>query len=288
VPTWLDELPMGSLPGGDQVGDQPGNGDGLPIPQEPGTKPDLPAEPQLEPNLEPSAPIESPLEKQRFRHARTNFSNFASSGGANSKALRRAVSDYVRSGTGGSRNAVRRMGSSRASASKALGVFRQFQREGVEDTLLQLNLRDLVGGSPQDVFLGLTEVVCNDGGPIDEAIGRDAWLETIAQIDQLGMIDMETLTGDQIREFFLSFISHAIEALLYQEIGINGFQFANSLQDIESFDLQFRSYIERAVHDSFSSDLAVISAMSDKDIKTIVDKTYQDAWALLEDLGGEE
>lgn len=251
VPTWLDELPTGLLPGGNQNGDQSGNGDGLPIPQEPGMNPQLPAEPQLKPDLEPSALIESPPEKQRFRHARTSFSNFASSGGANSKALRRAVSNYVRSGTRGSRNAVRRMGSSRTSASKALGVFRQFQREGVEDTLLQLNLRDLVGGSPQDVFLGLTEVICNDGGPIDEAIGRDAWLETIAQIDQLGIIDMETLTGDQIREFFLSFISHAIEALLYQEIGINGFQFANSLQDIESFDLQFRSYIERGVHDFF-------------------------------------
>jgi len=44
----------------------------------------------------------------------------------------------------------------------------------------------------------------------DEAIGRDAWLETIAQIDQLGIENLESLTNEQIREFFLSFIAHAI------------------------------------------------------------------------------
>ena len=138
------------------------------------------------------------------------------------------------------------------------------------------------------MFLGLTEVICRDGGPIDEAIGRDAWLETVAEIDRFGIDNLEALTGDQIREFFLSFIAHAIEARLYQEIGINGFRVAEDIEDIEGLDAQFRSYIERAVRDSFSSDLTRLSAMSDHDIRTVVDRTYREAWELLELIGDRE
>jgi hypothetical protein len=280
VPTWLDEPQTGTLPRADDAGDLAGGGNSTSDGGDQGT-------PQ-ETDAAPRPVVEPPPEPERFRRARGNFSRFAASGGNNGGALRRAVRDYVRSGTGGSANAVRRMGASRAAGSNALGVFRGFQRDGVQETLLRLNLQNLAGGSPQDVFLGLTEVICRDGGPVDEAIGRDAWLETVAEIDRFGIDDLETLTGVQIREFFLSFIAHAVEARLYQEIGVNGFRVAEDIDDIEGFDAQFRSYIERAVRDSFSSDLTALSAMSDRDIRTVVDRTYREAWELLELLGDRE
>ena len=46
----------------------------------------------------------------------------------------------------------------------------------------------------------------------------------------------EALTADQVREIFLSFIAHTVEARLYQEIGVNGFEFAEGLDDIDGFD----------------------------------------------------
>ena len=280
VPTWLDEPQTGTLPGADDVGALAGGGNDTSDNGHQGT--------HQEPDATPRPVIQPPPESERFRRARANFSRFAGSGGNDRGALRRAVRDYVHSSTGGSGNAVRRMGASRAAANNALGVFRGFQRDGVQETLLHLNLQNLAGRSPQDVFLGLTEVICRDGGPIDEAIGRDAWLETVAEIDRFGIDNLEALTGDQIREFFLSFIAHAIEARLYQEIGINGFRVAEDIEDIEGFDAQFRSYIERAVRDSFSSDLTRLSAMSDHDIRTVVDRTYREAWELLELIGDRE
>lgn len=274
VPTWLDEPQIGMLPGSGN-GEYPlGDGDISPT--------------SKEPDIIPRPVIQPPPEPERFRSARGNFSRFAGSGGNDNGALRRAVRDYVRSGTGGSRNATRRMGASRTAASNVLGVFRGIQRDGLQETLRRLDLQNLIGNSSQDVFLGLTEVICQDGGLIDEAVGRDAWLETIAEIAQFGIDDLETLTGDEIREFFLSFIAHAIEVRLYQEIGVNGLRFAENIDNIETFDAGFRSYIERAVHDSFSSDLTALSATSDRDIRTVVDKTYQDAWELLEILGDRE
>ena len=273
VPSWLGGGDGGPLPGGDDGASPDGNDQ-----TQPGTDSDTQAKPALPPAAPPA----------RFQGARTNFSRFAGSGGSDSRALRRAVGNYVRSGTRGSRNAVQRMGSSRAAASNALGVFRGIQRDGVRETLRQLNLDELAGRGVQDVFLGLTEVICKNGGSIDEAIARDAWLETIAVLADYGIEDLETLTSDQVGEVFLSFIAHSIETLLYQEIGVNGFKFAEDLDDIDGFDRQLRDYIERGVRDSFQGDLTDLSTMTDKDIREIVDSTYRDAWELLEVWGDAE
>lgn len=272
VPSWLDEPDAGPLPGGDGPGtpdDGVGDQDQLPGDQDGDKRP----------------PIPLAAQPDRFRGARTNFSRFAGSGGSDRRALRRAVRDYVRSGTGGSGNAVRRMGPSRAAASNALGVFRGFLRDGVQEMLRRLNLESLSGRSVQDVFIGLTEVICRDGGPVDEAIARDAWLETIATLDQFGIDDLDRLSEDQVKEVFLSFIAHTVEARLYQEIGVNGFVFAEDLDDINEFDEQFRDYIERSVRDSFTGNLAQLSDMSDQTIREVVHKTYRDAWDLLQLLG---
>ncbi|MYA60546.1 MAG: hypothetical protein F4X40_08365 [Chloroflexi bacterium] len=278
VPSWLDEPGLDPLPGEDgwqppsDGSDRDGREDAQQNGPESGTK----------------SPQPVPAEKERFRSARNNFSRFARSGGSDGRALRRAVRDYVRTGTGGTANAVRRMAPSRAAAGRALSIFRALQRDGIQETLRRINLQNLSGHSVQEIFVGLTEVVCRDGGSIDEAIARDAWLETIAELDQFGIDDPDALTDDQVLELFLSFVAHSIEARLYQEIGVNGFKLSDDLDDIESFDGQFRDYIGRAVRDSFSGDMSTLSNMSDYDIRNVVDSTYLEAWGLLQLLGDRE
>lgn len=272
VPSWLEGMDAEPLPGGDG-------------PQAPNNGSDSQGQPSGEQNSDTKPPMPPSAEPERFRSARSNFSRFAGSGGGDGQALRRAVRDYVRKGTGGSKNAVRRMGPSRAAASNVLGVFRSFQRHGAQETLRRLNLESLSGRGVQDIFIGLTDVICRDGGLIDEAIARDGWLETIAALDQFGIDNLDTLSAEQVHEFFLSFIAHTIEARLYQEIGVNGFKFAEDLDDIQGFDEQFRDYIERSVRDSFTGDLEQLSNLSDQRIREVVDNTYRDAWDLLQLLG---
>jgi hypothetical protein len=162
-----------------------------------------------------------------------------------------------------------------------LGVFRGFQRDGVDATLRRLNLSDLIGHSPEDLFLGLTDVICRDGGSIDEGMARDAWLETVAELDGLGVAGTAGLDTAQMREIFLAFMARTIESRLFQEIGVNGLKIAPDLAAIEAFESQLRSYIRRAVRDSFSGDLTRLSTLSDQQISVIIDQTYRDAWDLL-------
>jgi hypothetical protein len=162
-----------------------------------------------------------------------------------------------------------------------LGVFRDFQREGLNATLRRLNLGDLVGRPLEEVFTGLADVVCMDGGSIDEGIALDAWLETVADLEELNVTDPAVLTPDQMRDIFLTFIAHSIEGRLLQDIGVNGLKFAADLAAIEAFENQFRDYIRRSVRDSFSSDISTPASLSDHLIQGIVARTYQDTWDLL-------
>ena len=227
------------------------------------------------------------IEPQRFRSARYHFSRFAGSGGSNSTALKRAVSDYVRTGTRGSRNAVRRMAPSLRVAQRALVLFRSLQQDGFQETLRRLSLQKLSGLSIRDIFTRLTEVICDDGGTIDDAIARDAWLETVAEIDKFGIDTLDTLTDLQIQEVFLSFVANSIVVRLYQEIGVNGFKQSVNLNEIEKFDEQFRDLIVRSVRDSFADDILTRN-MSDEGIKKVVDSTFDDAWSFLQLLGEQE
>ena len=278
IPTWLNDPAAGPLPGNDPPTAPDGVGDG----GQPDGSPAAPA-----PDAAPRPAIPAPPLTGRFQSGRKNFTSFAASGGNDRPALRRAVRDYVRTGSGGSANAVRKMGSSRQTASNALGVFRGFQRDGVADTLARLNLSELEGRSARDIFLGLTDVVCKEGGSIDEGIVRDAWVETVAEIDDLGLTDIDNLSTDQIKEFFISFIANAVEAKLYQEVGVNGFKVAD-FSTIQAFEAQLESYIKGSVRDSFSADLSDLSSMSDDKIRGVVDTTFKDAWDLFELLGDQE
>jgi hypothetical protein len=116
----------------------------------------------------------------------------------------------------------------------------------------------------------------------------DAWLETVAELDKFGIQDLDSLTNEQVNEIFMAYISHAIVARLFQDIGVNGFHVSASVSEIESFERQLRDYIYRSVRDSFSSDLSNLPNLQDGEINDIVDSTYTDAWSLLEAWGDME
>lgn len=270
IPTWLDEPDTDPFPDGliassegDDENEDPDYQDGI------STRPE----------------IEPPPDTHRFRAARRNFSAFAGSGGSNHAALRRAIRDYVRTGTRGSERASRRMGASRTAAGRLLSVFREVQRDGVAATLRRLNFTDLVGRSAVDIFLGVTNFICRDGGTIDEGVARDAWVETVVDLLQLGIENLDRLSAEQIQEVFLTFVANAIQTLLYQQIGINGIRMAADLSAVEGFEAQFRDYIRRGVRDSFGQDFSHLSTLSDQEIWRIVNGTYQNAWELLEAWG---
>ena len=130
-----------------------------PLPNAPLTSsPPTPLTPPGAPQPRP-APTQTPM-PARFSAPRGNFSRFARSGGADRAALGRALSGYVSSAAGGSRQAARRMGASRGAGARLLSFLSDAQSRGPVEALRSLNLQALAGRPIEEVFLGIAEYVC--------------------------------------------------------------------------------------------------------------------------------
>lgn len=272
VPSWVDDPAPGVAPA-------PAPAPGAPItPTTPGT-PGQPAAPGSP--ARPQAPASQPdtSEAGGLGGARGSFSRFARTGSRS--ALGSALSNYVRNGTGGAGRAARRMGSSRAAGARLLGVVRNFATIGPAETLRQLNLAGLAGRPAAEVFVGLLEFVCPPGGAVDEAIARQAMLETIGDMAEAGVGSFDTLTPDQMGEFFLDFVARSIEGRVMADLGGRGVTLPDSVAAVENAQAQLHDFVTGCTRGQLAGRLDGVERMSDRDIEVVVNQIYEAAFELV-------
>lgn len=267
VPSWVDDPVPAGAPGLHPGPPQPGM-PGSPL--SPPGQPPGPTQPQPRPDTSGAGSLGG---------ARGNFSRFSRTGSRSS--LGRALSDYVRSGTGGPRRAARRMGASRAVGAGLLGVVRDFQHLGPVETLRKLNLAGLAGRPAADVFLAIIEVVCPPGGAVDEAIARQAMLETIGDMADAGIGGFDALTPEQLREFFLDFIARSIECRVMADIGGRGIRLPDDVAAVEHAQSQLHDFISGCTRGALSSRLDGIEHLADREIQEVVNQIYEVAFDLV-------
>jgi hypothetical protein len=231
--------------------------------------------------MPPGAPVLPPV-ANRFRDARSNFSRFATSGGTDRRAFGRAVSDYVSTSSGGSRTAARRLAPSRSAASGLLGFLSDSRTSGTTEALRRLDLPGLVGRPIQDVFVALTDVLCPDGGSIDEGIARDAFIETIADVLEAGILDLATLTADQMLTIFEMFVARSIEGRLHNDIGTKAITFPASNAAVQSVQDQVHDFILGRVHDCVHGMRDQLTALQGPALDAIVNRVYIESFDLMQ------
>lgn len=275
VPSFVEDPPSPALPR------PPAATPATPgVPGAPGT----PGAPLAPPPSAPAPAARPPLQPDGgsfgvLGPARRGFSRFTRTG--SSSALGGALSGYVRHGTGGARRAAKRMGSSRAAARGLLGVVRDFQRLGPTAALRQLNLAGLSGQPAADVFLAILEFVCPPGGAVDEAIARQAMLETIGDLAEVGIGSFDTLTPAQLVDFFLDFIARSIEARVVADLGGRGITVPDDVAAVESAQTQLHDFVTGATRGHLSGRLNGIERASDAEIGPVVDQIYEAAFELV-------
>jgi hypothetical protein len=272
IPSWLD-------PGASGTPDEglPGN-DGSPGPAPPGPIPPAPALP----------PIPAPAAKDRFTAARNSFSRFARSGGNDRASMGRAVSDYVSTASGGSRAAAHRMGASRTASARLLGFLSGARVSGAREALRALNLENLAGRSIEEVFLGLVDYVCPDGGTIDTESPEEAFIETIAELAENGITDIDGLDADQIQTIFELYATHAIEARLCNDIGTKAITLPVDPSAARRVQAQLLDFVRRGVADSLTSARTAMQALTPDRVLGFVTGVYEQAFFILQTLGDAE
>ncbi len=275
IPSWL----QGDDDGGAGAGG--GDGDGAQSPSPDGSPPAVPPAPAPRPTVPAGA-------SDRFTSARTNFSRFAGSGGSDRKSLGRAVSQYVSKSAGGSRRAAQRMGSSRGAAAGLVRFLNDASTHGLREALRTLNLESLAGRPIEEVFAGLANYVCPEGGSIDEGIARDAFVETIADLAGAGITDIDSLTAGQIQTVFELYATHAIEARICNDIGTKVVTLPVDPRAAERVQAQLRDFIQRGVSDAINAAGVNIQSLSPDAVFGFVTNVYQSAFNALQTLGERE
>lgn len=174
------------------------------------------------------------------------------------------------------------MGPSRQSASRLGGLISDVSQRGAEDALRQFNLQSLAGAPASEVFVALTDVLCPDGGTIDEAIARSALLETAAELAASGDVPFDAMTQDGLEAVFLGTIARSIETKLFNELGAGAVVLTSDVSALREIQRTLHDYIMGTVGDAFSSANQSPVSMPRADIDQFVARIYENAFALLE------
>lgn len=264
VPSWLDD---GANTGGN-IGDQP--------PEDSSGSPALPP------------PIPEPADAKRYTAPRNAFSKFARSGGSSRSSLGSAVSGYVSRSSGGAKGAAQRMGSSRTTGSRLLGFLNDASTRGIAEALKSLNLEGLAGRPASEIFRGLADNICPEGGNTDVAIARDAFYQTIVDLEAEGITNLDNLNSDQVQTIFEMFTTRAIEDRIYNEIGTRAITLPADTAAIDNVQAQLHDFISNGVADAVNSMKDRLQNLPQNKVLEFVDDMYEKAFTVLEAMGEAE
>jgi hypothetical protein len=180
------------------------------------------------------------------------------------------------------------MGSARGASSRLVGFLNDAANRGVAAALRSLNLEALAGQPIESVFLGLVDYICPDGGSIDEGIARDAFIETITDLAQAGITNLDGLTSEQMQTVFALYATNAIETRLCNDIGIKAIVLPADERQARVVQAQLKDFIQRAVADALTTARSTAAALTPERTLGFVSEVYEQAFAILQTMGDAE
>ena len=253
-----------------------------------GQLPDGAGSPLAPPISPPNTPLPPVADPSRFKAPRSNLSRFAASGGTDRRSLGRAVSRYVGSSAGGVRAAAVRMGASHRAGSRLLGFLSNAVTRGAAEALREMNLDMLAGRPIEEIFRGLVDYICPDGGSIDEGIARAAFIETIADLAEAEIADLDSMTADQMQTVFELYATNAIEARLCNDIGKKVVTLPLDTHDVARVQAELHDFIQRGVADALTIARNAAAALTPERVFGFVSDIYEQAFSILQVMGEAE
>lgn len=272
VPDWVDGVDSGMDTGGGSNG-----------PAQDGTDGSNDADQGQDGGQQPadgSTPVDAPPAASAgdFRYPRGQFTRFTNGGGG--KALGRALKGYVQN-VGGGASAAKRMPSSTRVASGVAGLASTFTNEGPAAALARFNLQNLAGRPAVEVLESLAEIMCPDGGTIDEAIARDAMLEAIGDIATEDLGAFNELSSDQLNDFLCDVIERCIVTKVLNEIGTNALHGSATDADFREAEQITRDYTHGRVRDALGSRFNPSTQPTQAEIDQSISEVFADAFDML-------
>ena len=148
-----------------------------------------------------------------------------------------------------------------------------------------MNLDVLAGRPIEEIFLGLVDYVCPDGGSIDEGIAREAFIETIADLAEAEITDLDSLTAGQMQTVFELYATNAIEARLCNDIGKKMITLPSNTHDVAQVQAELHDFIQRGVADALTIARDDAVTLTPERVFGFVSDVYEQVFAILQIMG---
>jgi hypothetical protein len=179
------------------------------------------------------------------------------------------------------------MAVSRRSTAQLAGVLNSAIGGNAPAALRSVGLERLAGRPIEEIFLGIMEVVCPDGGAIDDSIAREAFVETIVDLAENGITDFDALTAAQVQTILELNVAHAIEARICNDIGAQSINLPQDAKEAADIQAQLFEYVERSVSDAFATN-QIGTTMTHEQVTRTIDSVYEQAYSILQSMAEAE
>lgn len=213
-----------------------------------------------------------------FQAAKTNYSRYLGSG--DRRSMQRALQHYGKA-TGGTSGATRRMGTSRSTAGGLAHFIGALGTSGAQQALKEFNLSDYAGRSASDILFILSEVICPPGGTIDEGIARDAMHESIGELINSGITDLDSMNEAQRQELLINYFTHSIQGRIVNDIGHGTVKIPSSNEEVERLEKSLAQFTKGLVRVAVERHFEEKPAFNEHEMAHMIDNIYQESFALL-------
>lgn len=234
---------------------------------------------------EENSNIPAPGAGDRFSNARGDMTRFINSGGTNTRQARSGISDYVRHSLGGSSNAVRRMGSANRSAARLLGAYGAFSSVGVQGFERFFSLEGVSDRPITEVFTRLTDTICEDGGLIDGAIFRSAYIDALEDNQDIAGKTISEMTPEIFLSIIKSAMAKAVVGRITNDVANKVILLPDDKEKANSLLEFMDDFVAGGISDGFAKAHMDINRLTERETISLVERVYKSTFQFLEAAG---
>lgn len=226
------------------------------------------------PNQNPLLPDD--FDDNSWQNAKTEFGRFINNTGGNPSRL---FGKYVKANGGNSNLANSSIGG-KTGFKNTVNLFNQINNEGLRQTLEAFKI-SAQGKSLQEIFSELANQVAPTGSSKEEAVARQATLETMSffyrLVDEqnINLEIADSISGNILDDLLCEYFVNYITGLLLKDLGYGVEKYANDPLLLEAKEEELRNYVDSSIY------VMLKNSKLNQNTQKIIDKVFNDAFEIV-------
>ncbi|KGO91015.1 Qat anti-phage system associated protein QatB [Flavobacterium subsaxonicum] len=231
-----------------------------------------------------NSPIVLPDKSSNWGQAKGALTRLTNGTGGSSR--QKASRNYVKS-LGGARGATKASAQGVRTGVLYSGFLGSLASSGATNTFSSYGLQNLIGKSAEEVCAGIVNAIAPNGSTNDEAIAREALIETLdslyTKLLENGDVNntLDNLTSELIKETLIEYVGNFIFTKWMYELG-SAIEKGNiSEREAIKLEKEVREFIINETVEKYK-DVSITESVDNQSTETIIEEIFQTAYSILE------